>query len=121
MDLQPICGPPRCMALDFNTRTCHLNNLMQFGSGLRGSAARQQAPTRQTQKIARREKTDSLPGAFSSEQSSKTMSNLRYAGDIFELDRIYNKDAGFNKERVIIVVGTSLIAELLDRPRRTAA
>jgi hypothetical protein len=49
------------------------------------------------------------------------MSNLRYAGDIFELDRIYNKDAGFNKETVNIVVGASLIAELLDRPRRTAA
>jgi hypothetical protein len=65
---------------------------------------------------AREKNQDSLPNAFSLEQLSKTMSNPRYADDIFRLDRTYNKDAVINKETVIIVVGASLIAELLDRP-----
>lgn len=65
---------------------------------------------------AREKNSDSLPGAFSLEQLSKTMSNPRYADDIFRLDRTYNKDAVINKETVIIVVGAGLIAELLDRP-----
>jgi hypothetical protein len=65
---------------------------------------------------AREKNQDSLPGAFSLEQLSKTMSNPRYADDIFKLDRTYNKDAVINKETVIIVVGAGLIAELLDRP-----
>ncbi|HTC48453.1 MAG TPA: SEFIR domain-containing protein [Candidatus Aquilonibacter sp.] len=65
---------------------------------------------------AREKSPDSLPGAFSLEQLSKTMSNPRYADDIFKLDRTYNKDAVINRETVIIVVGAGLIAELLDRP-----
>ena len=65
---------------------------------------------------AREKSPDSLPGAFSLEQLSKTMSNPRYADDIFKLDRIYDRHAVINKETIIIVVGTSIIAELLDRP-----
>ena len=58
---------------------------------------------------------DSLPNAFSLEQLSKTMSNPRYADDIFRLDRIYDRRSVINKETVIIVVGTNIVAELLDR------
>jgi hypothetical protein len=64
---------------------------------------------------AREKSQDSLPGAFSLEQLSKTMSNPRYADDIFKLDRIYDRQAVINKETVIIVVGTNIVAELLDR------
>lgn len=59
---------------------------------------------------------DSLPTAFSLEQLSKTMSNPRYADDIFRLDRIYDRHSVINKETVIVVVGTTVPAELLDRP-----
>jgi hypothetical protein len=65
---------------------------------------------------AREKNQDSLPGAFSLEQLSKTMSNPKYADDIFKLDRTYDKDAVINKETVIIVVGAGIVAELLDRP-----
>jgi len=58
----------------------------------------------------------SLPGAFSLEQLSKTMSNPRYADDIFKLDRIYDRHSVINKETIIIVVGSTVVAELLDRP-----
>jgi hypothetical protein len=58
----------------------------------------------------------SLPGAFSLEQLSKTMSNPRYADDIFRLDRTYDRRAVINKETIVIVVGSSIPAELLDRP-----
>jgi len=60
--------------------------------------------------------TESLPGAFSLEQLSKTMSNPRYAEDIFRLDRVYDRRSVINKETIIIVVGSSIVAELLDRP-----
>jgi hypothetical protein len=56
----------------------------------------------------------SLPGAFSLEQLSKTMSNPRYADDIFRLDEIYDRGAVINRETVIVVVGTNIM-ELLDR------
>jgi hypothetical protein len=49
------------------------------------------------------------------EQMSKTMSNPKYADDLPRLDRTYDRHAVINKETVIIVVGTSIIAELLDR------
>jgi hypothetical protein len=58
----------------------------------------------------------SLPSAFSLEQLSKSGANPRYASDIFRLDRIYDRRAIINKESVLVVVGTSVIAELLDRP-----
>jgi len=58
----------------------------------------------------------SLPGVFSLEQLSKTMSNPKYAADIFKLDRIYDRHSVINKETVIIVVGTNIVTELLDRP-----
>jgi hypothetical protein len=64
---------------------------------------------------AREKSQDSLPGAFSLEQLSKTMSNPRYADDLFKLDRIYDRQSVINKETVIIVVGTNVVAELLDR------
>jgi TIR domain len=65
---------------------------------------------------AREKNQDSLPGAFSMEQLSKTMSNPRYADDIFKLDRTYDRKAVINEQTVIIVVGASIVAELLDRP-----
>ena len=65
---------------------------------------------------AKEKSQDSLPNAFSLEQLSKTMSNPRYADDIFRLDRIYDRHSVINKETVILVVGTTLVAELLDRP-----
>jgi hypothetical protein len=65
---------------------------------------------------AKEKSPDSLPNAFSLEQLSKTMSNPRYAEDIFKLDRIYDRHSVINKETVIIVVGTTIVTELLDRP-----
>jgi hypothetical protein len=65
---------------------------------------------------AKEKSQHSLPTAFSLEQLSNTMSNPRYAEDIFRLDRIYDRGAVINKETVILVVGTTLVAELLDRP-----
>jgi TIR domain len=64
---------------------------------------------------AKEKSRDSLPSAFSLEQLSKTMSNPKYADDIFKLDRLYDTRAVINRETVIIVVGTSIVAELLDR------
>jgi hypothetical protein len=58
----------------------------------------------------------SLPSAFSLEQLSKAMSNPRYAEDIFRLDKVYDRHSVINKESVVVVVGTTLVAELLDRP-----
>jgi hypothetical protein len=65
---------------------------------------------------AKEKSPDSLPGAFSLEQLSKTMSNPRYAEDIFRLDRVYDRRSVINKDTIIIVVGTTIVAELLDRP-----
>ena len=65
---------------------------------------------------AKEKSQHSLPGVFSLEQLSKTMSNPRYADDIFKLDRVYDRRSVINKETVIIVVGTAIVAELLDRP-----
>jgi hypothetical protein len=58
---------------------------------------------------------ESLPGASSLEQLSKTMSNPKYADDIYRLDRTYRRASVIDRETIIIVVGTSVIAELLDR------
>jgi hypothetical protein len=44
------------------------------------------------------------------------MSNPRYAEDLFRLDRVYDRRSVINKETVIIVVGTAIVVELLDRP-----
>jgi hypothetical protein len=65
---------------------------------------------------AKEKSPHSLPDVFSLEQLSKTMSNPRYADDLFKLDRIYDRHAVINKETIIIVVGTNIMAELLDRP-----
>jgi hypothetical protein len=64
---------------------------------------------------AREKSEHSLPGVFSLEQLNKTMSNPRYADDIFKLDRIYDPRSVINRETVIIVVGSTIVAELLDR------
>jgi hypothetical protein len=58
---------------------------------------------------------ESLPGAFSLGQLSKTMSNPKYADDLYRLDRTYQRNAVINRETIIIVVGTTVLAELLDR------
>jgi hypothetical protein len=58
----------------------------------------------------------SLPAALSLEKLSKTMSNPNYAEDIFKLDKIYDRHSVINNETVIVVVGTSVVSELLDRP-----
>ncbi len=43
------------------------------------------------------------------------MSNPRYADDIFRLDRTYERSSVINRETIVVVVGTTVIAELLDR------
>lgn len=63
-----------------------------------------------------KENQNSVSSTFSLERLSKTMSNPRYADDIFKLDRTYDKKAVINEQTVIIVVGASIVAELLDRP-----
>ncbi len=57
-----------------------------------------------------------MPSASSLERLNKTMANPRYAEDIFRLDRIYDKRTVLNRETVIVVVGSQIPAELLDRP-----
>ena len=58
---------------------------------------------------------ESLPGAFSLEQLSRTMSNPKYADDIYRLDRLWRRAAVIDRETIIIVVGTNIVSELLDR------
>ena len=53
---------------------------------------------------------------FSPDQLGKTMANPRYADDISRLDRIYDRNAVINRETIIIIVGISVPAELMDRP-----
>jgi hypothetical protein len=59
---------------------------------------------------------NSLPTVSSLEQLSRTMSNPRYADDIYRLDRVYDRRSVINNETIIVVVGTTVVAELLDRP-----
>jgi len=56
-----------------------------------------------------------LPGVASLERLSKTMSNPKYVDDIYRLDRTWQRSSVVNRETIIIVVGTNIIAELLDR------
>lgn len=59
----------------------------------------------------------STPGsALSPEELSKTMSNPKYAEDISKLDLLFDRQSVINLETILIIVGTSVIAELLDRP-----
>jgi hypothetical protein len=44
------------------------------------------------------------------------MSNPKYADDIFKLDRVYDRHSVINEETIIIVVGATIAAELVDRP-----
>jgi serine/threonine protein kinase len=55
------------------------------------------------------------PGGFSDEELRKTMSNPKYANDILRLDRTWQRASVIDRESVIIVVGTNIISELLDR------
>ena len=69
-----------------------------------------------TQRLpAKHKNDDSLPGAVSLELLSKTMSNPKYAEDIYRLDRTWQRSSIINRETTIIVVGTNVISELLDR------
>jgi hypothetical protein len=58
---------------------------------------------------------ESLPGVTSLELLSKTMSNPKYAEDIYKLDRTWRRSSVIDRETIIIVVGTNVISELLDR------
>jgi hypothetical protein len=61
--------------------------------------------------------TQALPStAFTLEMLSRTMSNPEYTNDFRRLEQHYAASAVINPETIIIVVGTSLFAELLDRP-----
>jgi len=44
------------------------------------------------------------------------MSNPRYYDDVLRLDKTWDRHAILNKETVILVVGTNMVVELLDRP-----
>jgi hypothetical protein len=64
---------------------------------------------------AKQKTEESLPDAFSLVQLSKTMSNPRYAEDIYRLDRTWRRASVIDRETIIIVVGINVISELLDR------
>jgi hypothetical protein len=53
---------------------------------------------------------------LSYKERSKTVSNPRYSDDLLKLDGLYDRRSVINAESVIIVVGTNVAAELLDRP-----
>jgi hypothetical protein len=55
------------------------------------------------------------PAAFLPERLSKVQSNPRYADDAVRFDKFYKKDSITSKESVIIVVGTTVAGDLLDR------
>lgn len=56
-----------------------------------------------------------LDGTLTSEILSHTTSNPRYNDDLLRLDRNYQLAAVIGRETIIIVVGATVIAELLDR------
>ena len=58
----------------------------------------------------------SLHTSFSERELCKTMSNPKYDEDILRLDASYNRQSVIGAETIVIVVGTSVISELLDRP-----
>jgi len=64
---------------------------------------------------AKERSPESLPTAVTMEHISKIVSNPRYADDLYRLDRIYDRKAVVNRETIILVVGVSMVAELLDR------
>jgi hypothetical protein len=50
------------------------------------------------------------------EKAASTMSNPRYTEDLSRLDRTYARNTVINRETIILVIGTTIPAELLDRP-----
>ena len=72
-------------------------------------------PVRMRRLPAKQRNEESLPGPLSLEMLSKTMSNPKYAEDIYRLDRTWQRSSVINRETTIIVVGTNVISELLDR------
>jgi hypothetical protein len=83
---------------------------------LTNQARRKKPPLGKLRLLPEKERNgEALPGAFSLQQLSKTMSNPKYADDLYRLDRTYQRNAVINRETIIIVVGTTVIAELLDR------
>jgi hypothetical protein len=57
-----------------------------------------------------------LSSSLSEEELNKTMSNPKYSQDILKIDGVYDRRSVINKETIIIVVGTNVVVELLDRP-----
>jgi class 3 adenylate cyclase len=57
-----------------------------------------------------------IRNSFSAENLGYTMSNPRYSDDLERLDRGYDRKSVINSETIIVVVGKSVPAELLDRP-----
>jgi hypothetical protein len=53
---------------------------------------------------------------FSSNHLSQTMSNPRFEDDLNRLDIVFQRESLINRETIILVVGTGIPAELLDRP-----
>jgi hypothetical protein len=64
----------------------------------------------------RNEKGDSFHPTLSLEQLSETMANPRYSDDILRFDRVFDKRSIISHETVFLVVGSTIPAELLDRP-----
>jgi hypothetical protein len=62
------------------------------------------------------ETTDAVAVVFTSQNLSETMSNPRYSDDLTKLDGVYDLKAIINEGTIIVVVGKSIPAELLDRP-----
>jgi hypothetical protein len=63
------------------------------------------------------DQTLSIGGTLAPEILSHTMSNPRYKDDLLRLDRNYQLPAVIGRETVIIVVGTTVVAELLEALR----
>jgi hypothetical protein len=84
--------------------------------GSDSTAFRSESPSRSVEERASVGDPVSLPNVFSSEDLKKTMSNPKYTDDFVRLETSPDTNSVINPETVFIVVGTSVPAELLDRP-----
>lgn len=73
-------------------------------------------PIGRLKRLSKRRGSRSSPSVFPLEEVNSAMSNPRYSEDITRLDINFDRRSVVNRETVIIVVGTTLVAELLDRP-----
>jgi pimeloyl-ACP methyl ester carboxylesterase len=116
-----ICTP--------KTMSCHIHGFLydflrdhQLLPAVEGERKKSDLDSRQAaEKISSRENhTEHRPGvsraSFLPKELSNTMSNPKYAEDISKLDQVFDRQSVINLETIIIVVGTSVVAELLDRP-----